>query len=48
MCQGFFINLDRNEVRRKPLTKHLEEIGAASRYQRIEAVDGRAPTSIEA
>ncbi len=42
MYQGFFINLDRNEVRRRALAEHLEEIGAASRYQRIEAVDGRA------
>ena len=42
MYQGFFINLDRNETRRRSLAKHLEEIGAASRYRRIEAVDGRA------
>ena len=42
MYQGFFINLDRNEVRRQALTKHLEEMGAAARYRRIEAVDGRA------
>ena len=41
MYQGFFINLAGNETRRKSLSKHLEEIGAASRYQRIEAVEGR-------
>jgi GR25 family glycosyltransferase involved in LPS biosynthesis len=42
MYQGFFINLDKNEARRKALTQHLEETGAAGRYQRIAAVDGRA------
>ena len=42
MYQGFFINLDRSEERRRALTRHLEEMGAASRYRRIEAVDGRA------
>jgi len=42
MYQGFYINLERNEVRRRALAEHLDEIGATSRYQRIEAVDGRA------
>jgi len=42
MYQGFFVNLDRNQERRAALTKHLEAVGAGSRYQRIEAVDGRA------
>ena len=51
MYQGFFINLDRNEKRRQALMQHLEEMGAASRYQRVAAVDGRAvlhqyPTNI--
>lgn len=31
-----------NEKRRNFLTRHLEEIGVASRYQRFDAVDGRA------
>jgi GR25 family glycosyltransferase involved in LPS biosynthesis len=42
MYQGFFINLSRNQERRQSLLQHLEEIGAAARYQRFEAVDGRA------
>jgi GR25 family glycosyltransferase involved in LPS biosynthesis len=42
MYEGFFINLDRNEKRRQALIEHLEGIGAASRYRRLEAVDGRA------
>ena len=42
MYQGFYINLSRDAERREALTKHLQEIGAASRYQRFEAIDGRA------
>jgi GR25 family glycosyltransferase involved in LPS biosynthesis len=42
MYQGFFINLQRNEQRRKALLLHLEEVGAAARYQPFEAVDGQA------
>jgi hypothetical protein len=42
MYEGFFINLDRNEKRRQALIEHLEGIGAALRYRRLAAVDGRA------
>lgn len=42
MYQGFYVNLARSEERRRALTRHLVEIGAAARYQRIEGVDGRA------
>jgi GR25 family glycosyltransferase involved in LPS biosynthesis len=52
MYQGLFINLARNEARRMAMTRHLEQIGAASRYRRVEAVDGRAvaphyPTTLD-
>jgi GR25 family glycosyltransferase involved in LPS biosynthesis len=45
MYQGFYINLERSVARRESLTKHLEELGVASRYECIEAVDGRAIAS---
>jgi len=41
MYQGMFLNLQRNEQRRAALTRHLAEVGAAERYQRFEAIDGR-------
>jgi GR25 family glycosyltransferase involved in LPS biosynthesis len=41
MYKGFFINLSSSQERREALARHLEEIGAAARYQRFEAVDGR-------
>jgi GR25 family glycosyltransferase involved in LPS biosynthesis len=41
MYQGFYINLARNEERRKALIDHLEQVGVAWRYRRFEAVDGR-------
>jgi GR25 family glycosyltransferase involved in LPS biosynthesis len=52
MYKGFFINLSRNEERRQSLVRHLEEVGAAARYERVEAVDGRAvahlhPTTLD-
>jgi GR25 family glycosyltransferase involved in LPS biosynthesis len=52
MYRGVYLNLSRNERRRESLTRHLAEIGAASRYERCEAVDGRAaadehPTSLD-
>jgi hypothetical protein len=52
MYQGFFINLSSSMARRHALLRHLEEIGAAARYQRFEAVEGRAvahlhPTTLE-
>src|SRR5262245_19699028 len=40
--QGYYINLDRNEVRRRALETHLAERGLAHRYQRVPGVDGRA------
>ncbi|HEY2414769.1 MAG TPA: hypothetical protein VGI40_21165 [Pirellulaceae bacterium] len=40
MYRGVFLNLKRNEQRRADLVRHLEEIQAASRYERLEAVDG--------
>src|SRR5262245_36893312 len=40
MYQGFFLNLARNEARRKSLVEELERAGATSRYQWIEAIDG--------
>jgi GR25 family glycosyltransferase involved in LPS biosynthesis len=42
MYRGVFLNLNRNEHRRSRLTRHLAEIGAMPRYERCEAVDGRA------
>jgi GR25 family glycosyltransferase involved in LPS biosynthesis len=42
MYQGFFINLRANDDRRQSLVQRLEQIGAGARYQRFEAVDGRA------
>jgi GR25 family glycosyltransferase involved in LPS biosynthesis len=42
MYQGYFINLAQNEKRRKALTEHLAQLGATERYQRLEAVNGRA------
>lgn len=42
MFQGFFINLRRSEQRRERLIRHLTEVGAGDRYQRFEAVDGKA------
>lgn len=52
MYQGYYINLDKNEKRRESLTRHLQEVGAADRYQRFPAVDGRlapetAPPSLK-
>lgn len=41
MYQGYYINLARNEKRRAALVEHLTELGAADRYQRLEAVNGR-------
>ena len=42
MYRGVYINLARNKKRRASLVRHLEAVGAASRYERVEAVDGRA------
>jgi GR25 family glycosyltransferase involved in LPS biosynthesis len=42
MYQGFFINLQRNEERRKAMLLHLKEVGVAARYRRFEGVDGQA------
>jgi len=42
MYRGYFINLARSRRRRAALLRHLEDIGAAARYQRVDAVDGRA------
>jgi GR25 family glycosyltransferase involved in LPS biosynthesis len=42
LLKGFFINLDTNSRRREFLEDQLRKIGAASRYQRVAAVDGRA------
>ena len=39
--QGYFINLAKNEARRASLTRNLQEVGLADRYQRCDAVDGR-------
>jgi GR25 family glycosyltransferase involved in LPS biosynthesis len=41
MYRGVFLNLERSVNRRESLVRHLEEIGASSRYERFEAVDGR-------
>ena len=41
MYRGFFLNLNTNETRRAALTRHLAEIGVSSRYERVEAVNGR-------
>ena len=42
MYQGWFLNLERNETRRSALAQHLAGVGATDRYQRFDAVDGRA------
>lgn len=42
MYRGYFINLARSRRRRTALLRHLDDIGAAARYERVEAVDGRA------
>jgi GR25 family glycosyltransferase involved in LPS biosynthesis len=42
MYRGYFLNLQRNEQRRNALLKNLAETGASARYERWEAVDGRA------
>jgi GR25 family glycosyltransferase involved in LPS biosynthesis len=42
MFRGVFLNLERNTQRRDTLLQHLAAIGAANRYERWEAVDGRA------
>lgn len=42
MFTGYFLNLQRNEQRRMALLAHLAEVGAQGRYERWEAVDGRA------
>jgi|EndMetStandDraft_3_1072993.scaffolds.fasta_scaffold378342_1 GR25 family glycosyltransferase involved in LPS biosynthesis len=52
MYRGYFLNLERNAQRRDALTRHLAERGAAERYERWAAVDGRAeagehPTSLD-
>ncbi len=39
--EGFYINLEQNEKRRRFLERHLDDIGAISRYRRFQAVDGR-------
>jgi hypothetical protein len=52
MYRGVFLNLASNENRRAALTQHLAQVGAASRYERCEAIDGRAaaaehPTNLD-
>jgi len=42
MYRGLYINMERNEERRAALERHLAQIGAAERYERFPAVDGRA------
>ena len=42
MYRGYFINLARSRSRRAALVRHLADIGVAARYERVEAVDGRA------
>lgn len=42
MYRGYFLNLERNEQRRNSLLRNLAEVGATARYDRWEAVDGRA------
>lgn len=42
MYQGYFLNLLRSEQRRAALLAHLAAVGAADRYQHLEAVEGRA------
>ena len=42
MYRGYFINLARSRRRRTALVRHLEDIGVAGRYERVDAVDGRA------
>src|SRR5262245_55854067 len=41
MYRGFFLNLDRNSERREALVRRLAEVGAAERYERLEAIDGQ-------
>jgi hypothetical protein len=43
--RGFYLNLARNEERRAALTRHLQEVGASSRYERFEAIEGRSVAS---
>jgi hypothetical protein len=40
--QGYYFNLARNKTRLAALTEHLQRVGALERYQRFDAVDGRA------
>lgn len=40
MYRGIFLNLKRNEQRRADIERHLQEINATSRYERLESVDG--------
>lgn len=42
MYKGFYVNLASNTVRNESLVNRLRAIGAETRYQRVEAVDGRA------
>jgi GR25 family glycosyltransferase involved in LPS biosynthesis len=42
MYRGVFLNLDRSEDRRATMQRQFEEIGAANRYERFPAVEGRA------
>ena len=39
--RGFFINLDRNQVRLAAMARQLAEVGLAGKYERFPAVDGR-------
>jgi GR25 family glycosyltransferase involved in LPS biosynthesis len=39
---GYYINLDRDEARRRDVEAQLQHLGLAERYQRFAAVDGRA------
>ena len=42
MYRGLYLNLDRSTRRRTALEAHLQAVGAAGRYQRVAAVEGRA------
>jgi GR25 family glycosyltransferase involved in LPS biosynthesis len=42
MFQGYFLNLPRSEKRRAALLAHIAAVGAADRYEHLEAVEGRA------
>ena len=44
MYRGFYINLDRDEQRRKLLEQRLEKEGLAARYSRFPAIDGATIT----